>query len=571
MSIRKIIKEEYSRLILEDIVLSHLNKSLNESLCKNCDDELDEAVSGKKFYDSLTAKGYKKDEVFDVTIPIQLLKNQEKKKARQVDLITTVPIDTSVLDNFISQFKEAKEKNSELYQKYLKWANWYNDFNRLIYSTMSESDANLFLAAAAFCSANTALDINIIEAAKLYKAVKTDWYGSNSTRKALAFVANNINSIDQQEGIDMLKRLATANCSYASLLVPKRDVTSPDTKQVREITVSRAKLTNYNNFVKYFIKNGGKLSKKKITRDLQSGELDVGGTKVYSFFLNLIDPDYEWIPIDGDENAKIQPATIDRWMITLFFGNPLRELVDELQEEDIINDTPDAQKTFIQRAIMNLFISDKVRRNIVKILNEKIKEHGLDMKAQQLQAFGWVKVREEAGIPSADFASFEDAVNFTQKISDRINDINPELNFINNYGKNIKNEFSHVLSTIELLSKLPRVSLRKQDEIDRVLSNWREFEPEYTLDKRDKQKDTLSIKKGNTQEKQRFILNPLPYEAKPGKWITGITMNGESLATFKGISRNDVIKKAMTWINKHKKFDSTTKSTPTGATKKTKK
>ena len=85
-------------------------------------------------------------------------------------------------------------------------------------------------------------------------------------------------------------------------------------------------------------------------------------------------------------------------------------------------------------------------------MNEKLKEHKLDLKAQQLQAFGWVKIREESGVPSADFASFEDVVRFTKKVSDRIDQINPELNFIRNVGQNAKDDAKDVISTINLLS-----------------------------------------------------------------------------------------------------------------------
>ncbi|MBU0924713.1 hypothetical protein KKG81_07495, partial [bacterium] len=139
-----------------------------------------------------------------------------------------------------------------------------------------------------------------------------------------------------------------------------------------------------------FIKRGGKLSKQQIMQDLETGVLDVGGTKVYSFFVNLIDPDFEWVSVDGDENAKIQPATIDRWMIRIFFTRPLRSLVDELQEAEVVTNDRKAQEVFISQAIKYLFDKDNVRSNIVKLMNEKLKEHQLDLKAQELQAFGWV-------------------------------------------------------------------------------------------------------------------------------------------------------------------------------------
>ena len=435
--INKLLKEEYFKVFdapkFEQKVLGKLSEIFSKKFSVNEEDDLTEAMPGKDFYNSLISRGYAKDELFDVKIPVELLTDRKRKKSRQIDVVTTTPIDVTMLDDFIEEFKKAKEENAELYHKYKKWSTWYTDFNTLIFGALPETDACLFLAAAAFASTNTTLDVNIHEAAKLYKVVREDWKKSNATRQALAFIANNINSIDSPKNLDMLKMLADSNSSYAAMLAPKRDITDPNEKQIREITVSQAKLTNYNNFIKYFIGKNGKLSKRQIMTDLKTGDLDVGGTKVYSFFVNLIDPQYEWVEIDGDENARIQPATIDRWMIRIFFTRPLRNLVDELQDAEVVIPDRKAQEVFISQAIKNLFDKDQVRSNIVKIMNEKLKEHNLDLKAQELQAFGWVKIREEAGVPSADFASFEDVVSFTQKVSDRIDSINPELNFIRNH------------------------------------------------------------------------------------------------------------------------------------------
>lgn len=556
--INKLLKEEYFKLYsspkFESVVMGKLSEILGSkiSLPEN-DDYLAEAMAGKDFYNSLTSKGYAKNELFDVKIPVELLTDRKRKKSRQIDVMTQVPIDVTMLDDFIEEFKKAKETNAELYHKYEMWSNWYNNFNTLIFGALPETDASLFLAAAAFASVNTTLDVNIQEAAKLYKAVKADWGKSNASRKALAFVANNVNSLEKEGNLQVLEKLADSNCSYAAMLVPKRDVTDPKGKQVREITVSQAKLTNYNNFIKYFIRRNGRLTRQQIMNDLTSGVLTIGGTKVYSFFVNLIDPNFEWVSVDGDENAKIQPATIDRWMIRIFFTRPLRNLVNELQEADVVVDNIDAQEVFISQAIKYLFDKDVVRSNIVKIMNEHLREHKLDLKAQQLQAFGWVKIREESGAPSADFASFEDVVQFTRKISDRIDQINPELNFIKNHGEDIKDETKDVLSAINLLAKMPRFNMGDEQEIERVMKNWREFNPEYELD-RGKQPDvSLSIKKGASATKDKFLLTP--EESEPGIWQSPIKLGKEMLTTVRGVSRGNVIKVAKDWINQHKPFE----------------
>jgi len=556
--LNKILKEEYFKVFdapkFEQKVLGKLSELFSKKFAVNEEDDyLTEAMPGKNFYNSLVSKGYSKDELFDVKIPVELLTDRKRKKSRQIDVVTTTPIDVTMLDDFIEEFKKAKEEDAELYQKYKKWSTWYNDFNTLIFGSLPETDGCLFLAASAFASTNTTLDVNIHEAAKLYKVVKEDWGKSNATRKAIAFIANNVNSIDDPKQLDSLKMLAASNSSYAAMLAPKRDMTDPKGKQIREITVSQAKLTNYNNFIRYFIRKNGKLSKAQIMNDLETGELTIGGTKVYSFFVNLIDPQYEWVAVDGDENAKIQPATIDRWMIRIFFTRPLRNLVDELQEAGVVVDDRKAQEVFISQAVKNLFDKDTVRSNVVKIMNEKLKEHNLDLKAQELQAFGWVKIREEAGVPSADFASFEDVVAFTEKISNRIDSINPELNFIKNHGQDIKDETRVVLSAINLLAKMPRFNFKDEQDIERVMKNWKEFEPSYKLDKKGGPEVSMAIKGGASANKDKFLLTPT--EVEPGIWQTPIKLGIDILTTVRGISRGNVIGVAKTWINQHKPFE----------------
>lgn len=558
--LNKILKEQYFQVFklpkFENKVLENLSEILNnkfDGISEYEDEQLEEAVSGKKFYDSLISKGHVKNEIFDVKIPVEYLKNAGSNKARQSDVLTMVPIDSTLLEKYIREFKKAKETNAELYDKYKKWSNWYNNFHELIFGALPETDACLFLSAVAFASPNTSLDVNIQEAAKLYRAVKDDWRKSNVTRKALLFIVNNITTIDNQINIDTLKKLANSNSSYASMLAPKRETHTQDQKQIREITVSRAKLNNYNNFVKYFIENNGKLTRQEILRDLQTGKLNIGGTKVYSFFINLINPNFEWTEIDGDENAKIQPATVDRWMVRIFFTRPLKNLIEELQDEGIIiiNDE-DAQDVFITEAIKNLNNRDDVRRAIVKLMNEKLEKYKLDLKAQQLQAFGWVKIRTDFGLPSADFASFEDVVDFTKKISDRIDDINPELNFINNYGQDVKEETRKVLQSINLLAKMPRFNFKDEKDIENVMKNWKEFEKEYELDFSNKPKKPIAMRTGHSKQKRKFLFSP--FEVAPGVWKTPIKSGGKVLVNVKGGSRNDVIKAATAWINKNKPF-----------------
>lgn len=559
--IDNILLEQYNNIIdsniNEDYILNSIYNVLSNGIPLHEDLDLTDddfvvneaSVAGRKFYDSILSKTANKDEIFDVVIPIELLTDRQRKKARQVDVSFPVTIDEARLDSYIMEFKDAKEKDYELYKKYMKWSNWYSDFHDLIYDSLPETDANLFLAAIAFASANTTLDVNIFEAAKLYKTVSADWKTSNATRNALLFVANNINSIDSQVDIDMLTRLANSKCQYAKMLMPKIDDTDSKKTIVREITVSKAKLANYNNFIKYFAKRNGKLTKSQIMNDLRNGKLLIGGSKIYSFFINLIDPDYEWILVDGAENAAIQPTTIDRWMIKIFFTDPLRRLVSELQKNGIITNDDKTADVFISSAIMYLFKQDRVRSHIVKIMNDKLREHKLDMKSHQLQAFGWAKIRQDYRIPSAQFESYVDVVNFVGAISDKIEQINPELNFINKYGTDIKKETKSVLSTINLLSKLHRFNFKNEKEINRTIQNWKKFTPDLSMNK---PKTKLTIKGGQSKTKNKFLLSPK--QTKPGIWSVDIKHKGKILSTIRGTSKSEAIQNAKIWIDQHKSF-----------------
>ena len=286
-------------------------------------------------------------------------------------------------------------------------------------------------------------------------------------------------------------------------------------------------------------------------KDLQSGKLDVGGSKVYTFFMNLIDPDYEWVDVSGTGN-KIQPATIDRWMVKIFFIRPLEDTVKELIDNGIMEGNKNLETQFINSSIMKLFGSEHVRKKIVLLLNKYASEMGI--KAQQLQAYGWVKFRDDSGAPSAEFSTFEDVVDFTKKISDRIDDINPELNFIHDTGREAKKEFSYVLPTIKLLAKIPRWQGSKPEEIERAIKNWKEFHPEYDLDTSDK----VGSKSGSGSASEKIHLatkevKVVTHELENGKWESDMKYSKtESFGKFYGDTRYEALKKSMDWIRKHR-------------------
>lgn len=532
--------QEITKQKLYDYICKELNSYCNV----NTDDAelLDESQPGKKFYDSLISRGYKKDELFKIIIPIEILTNRAAKMRRVTEIATEVPIDTDTIRAYAQEYEKAMQENTELFSKYKKMADWYTDFHKLVFESLPESDANLFIAACAFASANTAVDVNIVEASKLYKTVKNDFAKSNASRKALAIIAKTINSVDNKNNVRMLEKLAQLNCSYAQLLIPKRDTTDPKQKQVREITVSQAKLTNYNQFVLYFLSNNGKITKGQIMADIQSGTLSVGGTKIFSFFINLIDPEFTW---ETEGSVKIQPATIDRWMVRIFFERPLRSLLDELVKDDIVIDNKKSHMVFIMDAIMKLFNSDVVRSNIVKILNEEVYNSKSFAQAHRLQAFAWVKYRQDRAVKADKFASFEDVVNFAAELSEKIDEINPELNFINSTGKKIESQTEKVITTINLFANLPRMNFKDEEETERIMKGWLKFQKEFEL-------DTTAKDKMEKAKSQAFKYTIQLKKTREGQYTADVTQKGARLHSIAGDTRTIAIKAAKNWINVHR-------------------
>lgn len=176
---------------------------------------------------------------------------------------------------------------------------------------MSENDGCLFLAAFAYCSVNTALDQNILEAAKLYTAVKQDFEAPQG-KEWLKALASNVTDNISNEQLAFIKKYTDAGSAYANVLTPKLDYKGGMSAMghrkgqadiFSEVTVSNAKIPNFNRYVKYYLEQDGQVSKSQLFQDLNSGKMEIGGTKVNSFFLNLVFPTYKW------NNKMTQPPS----------------------------------------------------------------------------------------------------------------------------------------------------------------------------------------------------------------------------------------------------------------------
>jgi hypothetical protein len=430
--------------------------------------ELAEAMTGPEFYNQLTSPEFKSKDTFNVTVPFKI----DNKK---VDLQIPIKLEMDNLDQEVEQYLKA---TPELKKKFDTYAYWYDNFNKLVFGSMPENDACLFLAACAYCSANTALDQNILEAAKLFSAVKADMALPNG-KQTLDALSTNVKDNMNNETLAYLKTFQGKGSKYADLLAPKKDYKGGTVDAgarkgqddvFSEITVSNAKIPNFNLFVKYYLANEGNITKDQLFNDLKSGKFKIGGTKINSFFINLIFPGYKW-------NDKIDPATVDRWMIRVFFDKPLARMVEEdvsdwiqriTDQSKIKVGKKDTEETLLKKkqallqknkngivnaAIMQLFGSDEVRQNLVKILNEAGQKMGLT--SYQLQALAWVNIRIRYKEPAAKFAKFEDVMDYAQEAAKGILQLDPNIN--------------GVMNTIKVLASGPRFKFkRKQDVIDTI-------------------------------------------------------------------------------------------------------
>lgn len=511
--------------------------------------QLLEAMSGPEFYNQLVSPSFKSKDTF----PVKLSFNVDNKSVEVV-----IPIKLE-MDNLRKEVDDYLKAPPELKQKLDTYAYWYDNFNKLIFQNMGETDACLFLAACAYCSANTALDQNILEAAKLYKAVTED----SKTPEGIAMLgqlSSNVKNNMDAKSLEYLKTFQNKGSNYADLLVPKKDYKGGKVAQgarkgqddvFSEITVANAKIPNFNLFVKYYLANRTKINKDQLYKDLQSGVLKIGGTKINSFFLNLVFPGKKW-------EGQIDPATVDRWMIRVFFDKPLQKMVEEdvsewiqyLSSEDAGIDeatgkpkkpklSPEEsaiakkatqlkkkQEGIVNGVVMKLFGDDVVRQNLVKILHEEAQKVGLT--SYQLQALAWVNIRIRYDEPAAKFAKFEDVMDYAQDAAKNIMSINPDTN--------------SVMNTIKILSSGPRFKFKDPQTVVDTIENAGKYEKVYFLPPKIKKPaknkskvDYTKMKVGLINDTSADIYNLDVSKKKP-------------VHTVQGTDRKSTLSQSLKWI-----------------------
>lgn len=509
-----------------------------------------EAMSGPEFYNQLISPKFKSKDTFPVKLGF-------KVDNKSVEVVIPIKLE---MDNLRKEVDDYLKAPPELKQKLDTYAYWYDNFNKLIFQNMGETDACLFLAACAYCSANTALDQNILEAAKLYKAVTEDSKTPEGIAMLGQLAANVKNNMDAKS-LEYLKTFQNKGSNYADLLVPKKDYKGGKVTQgarkgqddvFSEITVANAKIPNFNLFVKYYLANRTKINKDQLYKDLQSGVLKIGGTKINSFFLNLVFPGKKW-------EGQIDPATVDRWMIRVFFDKPLQRMVEEdvsewiqyLSSEDggeideatgkpkkpklspeeaaIAKKAAQLKKKqdgIVNGVVMKLFGDDVVRQNLVKILHEEAQKAGLT--SYQLQALAWVNIRVRYDEPAAKFAKFEDVMEYAQDAAKSIMSINPDTN--------------SVMNTIKILSSGPRFKFKDPQTVVDTIENAGKYEKVYFLPPKIKKPaknkskvDYTKMKVGLINDTSADIYNLDVSKKKP-------------VHTVQGTDRKSTLSQSLKWI-----------------------
>jgi hypothetical protein len=418
-----------------------------------------------KLYKRLAAGNYDPGSDFQIKIPAKMLANKG-------ELTIPVSIDTSKLDEILEERAHANKTKLAEYKRYSKW---YDNLNSLVFNKVKpEADACLFLAALAATSARTALDQNILEAAKVFSAVKSDYAKCPDALRILSSYETSQLSDDVQFDL-AVKHLREDNSAYAGLLLKKIDYipTKQGEKKLSngeweriensfsEITVDNAKIPNCNLFVEYYMKNAKNLTRKKLVKDFTGGVLGMGGTKVGSFFLNMLEPTYVW-----QGNKPLSSATIDTWMIRVFFGDSIEksitnevlnqlartvvldsndsELLEGTEPIELDPELEELKNQLVKFLTDTLLKSNRVRSKLILILNDKAEEIGI--KAYQLQALVWVIFRKRSvaktNNPRVETANFIDVIKYTHEVSNEMDTFNPRS--------------PDVVQAIRILSSTPR-------------------------------------------------------------------------------------------------------------------
>ena len=420
--------EKYIQGTLDDTAKREKMKSAIETLVnKNGDEEI------KRIHKSVVNKEKGKLSKEDLKKYNDFLtKNAKKtdKATKDTKHTITVAIDKGILDatqEFIKEGEDALE--------------WYNTINERILKEFGESDGTLFLILFAILSPRNKLSENLEYAAKLYAAVKKDISDPESERALKSLLKSDMTpqqivklvtsskkdarnyfvkeyGSSELPGIfkkwDSAKSLTKKETAIKDTFMEKygKDIynkvieimgeTDPNivkTNVFRKIAhTGMGMLSTYGNnlmkTLKLYADKGFQFSKDDVINELQqywkdTGELDksktpISAEKVFSFTLNLLDPNY-------DSLKRWNPVTIDTWMLQFFYP--------ELKKEE--------RESLLNKPGVYVYLARKVEE-----LAKTVKtSDGRTVNALQMQAMIWVAIIRKVEKNPNYSVTFDQAVN----------------------------------------------------------------------------------------------------------------------------------------------------------------
>lgn len=235
------------------------------------------------------------------------------------DLGVVIKIDQSVLDGVDGILEKGDQA------KY-----WYKEMNEKIIDAFGESDGTLFLILLAIFSAGTPLKKNLELAAQTYQGIKHDLSEPPSRAFLEAFIdlpkSKAFEFVFEPPTKEQIKKLKDQGKPVPELVKKEKIASMFHTlATVRGMVKGNMGVgKNFSNLVrilKLYKKNNYSFDRKFAVAEISKHFLPTGALhkdtlvsaeKVFSFTLNLLDPDFKF-------EGGWEPVTMDTWMATFFY------------------------------------------------------------------------------------------------------------------------------------------------------------------------------------------------------------------------------------------------------------
>ncbi len=203
-----------------------------------------------------------------------------------------IAVDKGVLDN-LEGFLEAG----------LEAKGWYEDMNKKMLDALGESDGCLFLILMAIFSPQNKLAQNFLLAARCFEGIKADISNPEKVER--------FNTMISLEPNELYKKIKAGEF---------RDMETIE-RMVKNVRNLPSYLSNLVRTLRLYSNKGFRFTKSDVVNEIAkhftpsgalTGQTVISAEKVFSFTLNLLDPNYEfeggWLPV-----------TMDTWMASFFY------------------------------------------------------------------------------------------------------------------------------------------------------------------------------------------------------------------------------------------------------------